>query len=298
MSLVWSKVNYLADYVRQRFVDNSLTEEYREELPGWYNYIFTSNKFRRAHIEIVDFREQHKIYILHVTVFPHTNDSSPILGFDAVCGPNKITGAFFDFSVSGYTLNYSADKTVFPVGGVYRSELLQNTAAELVDGELAPVRLTARGSVKTASDGHVNELVASISSGYDDVYIAEDAFAVNTLAPLTISGEFFDTTRTNTRFVYVPLIRSGWKNMTFSFKSAASGELQVYADYGALQADLLLSAFPVAADARYAVISTSASGSAFKSVPALSEPTNGVIISFIPAESVAGSLEIHIVRGA
>lgn len=101
MSLVWNKVSYLADYVRQRFVDNSLSEEYREELPGWYNYIFTSNKFRRAHIEIVDFREQHKIYILHVTVFPHINDSSPILGFDAVCGPNKITGAFFDFSVSG-----------------------------------------------------------------------------------------------------------------------------------------------------------------------------------------------------
>lgn len=203
-----------------------------------------------------------------------------------------------DFAVSGYIYGYSADKTVFPVGGVYRSESLVNTTAELVEGELSPVRLTARGSVKTAGDGHVNELVAAISSGYDDIYITEDSFTVNSLAPLAVSGAFFDTTRTNTRFVYVPLIRSGWRNMTFSFKSAASGELRVYADYGAMQADLLLSAFPVAADARYAVISTSASGSAFKSVPALSEPTNGVIISFIPAESVAGSLEIHIVRGA
>lgn len=228
---------------------------------------------------------------VHYQQFVLTDNSGQELGTYADPFP-------MDLSVSGYILNYSADKTVLPVGGVYRSESLQNTTAELIDGELAPVRLTARGSLKTASDGHVNELVASISSGYDDIYVTEDTFSVNALTPLAVSGAFFDTTRTNTRFVYVPLIRSGWKNISFSFKSAASGELALYADYGALQADLLLSTFPVAADARYAVISTSASGSAFKSVPALSEPTNGVIISFIPAESVAGSLEIHIVRGA
>jgi hypothetical protein len=34
-------------------------------------------------------------------VFPHFNDPSPIWGFDAVCGKNKITGAFHDFSISG-----------------------------------------------------------------------------------------------------------------------------------------------------------------------------------------------------
>jgi hypothetical protein len=34
-------------------------------------------------------------------VFAHFNDSSPIWGFDAVCGPNKITGAFHDFSSAG-----------------------------------------------------------------------------------------------------------------------------------------------------------------------------------------------------
>jgi hypothetical protein len=34
-------------------------------------------------------------------VFAHFNDPSPIWGFDAVCGPNKITGAFHDFSAAG-----------------------------------------------------------------------------------------------------------------------------------------------------------------------------------------------------
>jgi hypothetical protein len=39
--------------------------------------------------------------MLHVTVFPHFNDPSPIFGFDIVAGPNKVSGAFHDFSISG-----------------------------------------------------------------------------------------------------------------------------------------------------------------------------------------------------
>ena len=105
MSLVWDKVSHLANYVEQRFSETGNQQSVHEEYPGWYNAIFTSERYRRAHIEIVDFREAHKLYILHVTVFPHTNDSSPILGFDAVCGPNKITGAFFDFSVTANPLH-------------------------------------------------------------------------------------------------------------------------------------------------------------------------------------------------
>jgi hypothetical protein len=100
MSLVWDKISYLADYVEQRFLDTSIEHTTHEDYPGWYNAIFVGEHYRRAHIEIVDFREAHKLYILHVTTFPHINDPSPILGFDAVCGPNKITGAFFDFSVT------------------------------------------------------------------------------------------------------------------------------------------------------------------------------------------------------
>jgi len=39
--------------------------------------------------------------MLHVTVFPQFNDPSPIYGFDIVAGPNKVSGAFHDFSISG-----------------------------------------------------------------------------------------------------------------------------------------------------------------------------------------------------
>jgi hypothetical protein len=67
----------------------------------WDNTIYRNNYYRRAHVEVVDRRTTHKIYILHCTVFPHFNDPSPIFGFDAICGPSKITGAFLDYSSAG-----------------------------------------------------------------------------------------------------------------------------------------------------------------------------------------------------
>ena len=102
MTVVWDKISKLAADITEKFnatgekAEGSLEEQY-----GWHNTLWSSNRYRRAHVEIVDFRETYKIYILHVTVFPHFNDPSPIYGFDAVCGPNKITGAFHDFSHAG-----------------------------------------------------------------------------------------------------------------------------------------------------------------------------------------------------
>ncbi len=65
---------------------------------SWPNYVFTGKNFRRAHLDIVDARNTKKLYMLHLTVMPHVNDPSPIFGFDIIAGPNKVTGAFHDFS--------------------------------------------------------------------------------------------------------------------------------------------------------------------------------------------------------
>jgi len=66
----------------------------------WPNHVWTSNTFRRAHLDAVDARESKGLYMLHVTVMPHISDSSPIFGFDIICGAKKITGCFHDFSAS------------------------------------------------------------------------------------------------------------------------------------------------------------------------------------------------------
>lgn len=100
MTVVWDKVEQLAEILKVKFSATG-TEYDRDNKNGWKNFLYSSSSYRRAHVEIVDFRDTHNIYILHSTVFPHYNDPSPIWGFDAVCGPSKITGAFHDFSNAG-----------------------------------------------------------------------------------------------------------------------------------------------------------------------------------------------------
>ena len=102
MMEIWNKIESLAKHFEQQFnltgepIEGILDDEY-----NWHNTLWSSMRYRRAHVEIVDKRDTHGIYILHTTVFPHYNDPSPIWGFDAVCGRNKITGAFHDFSSAG-----------------------------------------------------------------------------------------------------------------------------------------------------------------------------------------------------
>ena len=101
MTVVWDKISRLAADIEDKFKNTGEPLQGSHHNYSWYNSLYSSNRYRRAHVEIVDNRESHKLYILHCTVFPHFNDPSPIWGFDAVCGPNKITGAFHDFSHAG-----------------------------------------------------------------------------------------------------------------------------------------------------------------------------------------------------
>lgn len=66
--------------------------------PGWINRTWKSDKFRRAHIDVVDARESKKLWMMHVCIFPNLQSGAPIYGFDIISGPTKITGAFHDFS--------------------------------------------------------------------------------------------------------------------------------------------------------------------------------------------------------
>jgi hypothetical protein len=98
---VQARIEKLAKDIEYKFNASSELFNNRLEEYDWYNAIYHSPSYRRAHVQIVDRRDTHKIYILHCTIFPHFNDPSPIWGFDAVCGPNKITGTFLDYSSSG-----------------------------------------------------------------------------------------------------------------------------------------------------------------------------------------------------
>ena len=99
--MIWNKIEELARAIEVKFQNSG--EQYQDKTHeyNWHNSLFRSSSYRRAHLEIVDNRDSHGIYIVHSTIFPHFNDCSPIWGFDVVCGANKITGAFHDFSSGG-----------------------------------------------------------------------------------------------------------------------------------------------------------------------------------------------------
>lgn len=69
--------------------------------PGWVNRVWTSDKYRRAHVDVVDARLTKGLWMMHCCIFPHTHNPAPIYGFDVVAGRNKITGCFHDYSAAG-----------------------------------------------------------------------------------------------------------------------------------------------------------------------------------------------------
>jgi phycocyanobilin:ferredoxin oxidoreductase len=69
--------------------------------PGWINRVWSSDSYRRAHIDVVDARETKGLWMMHCCIFPHVHNPAPIYGFDVIAGKNKITGCFHDFSPAG-----------------------------------------------------------------------------------------------------------------------------------------------------------------------------------------------------
>jgi len=69
--------------------------------PGWVNRVWTSDRYRRAHVDVVDARATKGLWMMHCCIFPHTHNPAPIYGFDVVAGKNKMTGCFHDYSRAG-----------------------------------------------------------------------------------------------------------------------------------------------------------------------------------------------------
>jgi phycocyanobilin:ferredoxin oxidoreductase len=105
MSQVWDALIEIERYFESRFyATGSIIHEpgmERFNQPGWVNKVWTSSRYRRAHIDVVDARETKGLWMMHCCVFPHTHNPAPIFGFDVIAGKNKITGCFIDYSPAG-----------------------------------------------------------------------------------------------------------------------------------------------------------------------------------------------------
>jgi phycocyanobilin:ferredoxin oxidoreductase len=99
MSTIFNRLVELSESVHNKIKKGSVEVDEGHSF-DWPNYVYTSDKFRRAHLDIIDARSTKKLYMMHLCIFPHYNDPSPIFGLDLIAGPNKITGAFHDFSMN------------------------------------------------------------------------------------------------------------------------------------------------------------------------------------------------------
>lgn len=100
--MIWNRLVEIQNSLENKFnlTGDEIQEEGMERFnqPGWVNRVWTSDHYRRAHVDVVDARESKKLWMMHVCVFPHLNNRGPIFGFDVIAGQNKMTGCFFDFS--------------------------------------------------------------------------------------------------------------------------------------------------------------------------------------------------------
>ena len=105
MSQVWDTLIEIQHLLEDNFsltgqeVNESGMERFNQ--PGWVNRVWTSDRYRRAHVDVVDARETKGLWMMHCCIFPHLNNPAPIYGFDVVAGKNKITGCFHDYSSAG-----------------------------------------------------------------------------------------------------------------------------------------------------------------------------------------------------
>lgn len=68
------------------------------QFEGWTDHFWTAPGVRKCHLKTIDRREDKKLWLMHINIYPDPKVLMPILGFDIIAGPGKITGAFFDYS--------------------------------------------------------------------------------------------------------------------------------------------------------------------------------------------------------
>ena len=102
MSEVWNTLIEIQDRLIDAFDATGTEVEEpgmdRFNQPGWINRVWNSDKYRRAHVDVVDARDTKGLWMMHCCVFPHLDNDGPIFGLDVIAGKNKITGFFHDYS--------------------------------------------------------------------------------------------------------------------------------------------------------------------------------------------------------
>lgn len=100
---LWDKLNRYAESLTSRF-DDKFTQydnpKYTDDMKfeGWTDTFWKSEHISKCHLKTIQPADAKSLWLMHINIFPKVGVELPILGFDIVAGPNKITGSFMDFS--------------------------------------------------------------------------------------------------------------------------------------------------------------------------------------------------------
>lgn len=100
---IWDRLNDYAGRISDEF-DKSFTRyenpKYTADMrfSGWHDKFWHSSIVSKAHLKTIVPENERGLWLMHVNVFPKEGIELPILGFDIVAGPKKITGSFMDYS--------------------------------------------------------------------------------------------------------------------------------------------------------------------------------------------------------
>ena len=103
MHPLWERLNGLAAYIYNSFDEHFErwdNDAYTEDMhwTGWTDTFWHSDQVYKAHLKTIVPPDGKGMWLMHVNVFPDQMYELPILGFDIVAGPKKITGSFMDYS--------------------------------------------------------------------------------------------------------------------------------------------------------------------------------------------------------
>lgn len=82
------------------YCENGKPDHYLEQ--NHYNWYWKSKRLELGHISVVDKRESHGLWMMHVNAYSNCVYPMPIYGFDVVCSKKKVTGCFHDLSPTGH----------------------------------------------------------------------------------------------------------------------------------------------------------------------------------------------------
>ena len=135
--------------------------------PGWINRVWSSDNYRRAHVDVVDVRDTKGLWMMHCCVFPRLDNNGPIFGLDVIAGKNKITGFFHDYSRS-----ISAEHPMIEAFGDEVAKLEWRKQRELPEWAQAifSPHMIAAGNVNKTDE--LDQLV-ELSFDSIDAYLAE-----------------------------------------------------------------------------------------------------------------------------